>query len=85
MKAVLQVAEGIDGFDYDVFFRQYANNWKIKTSKVMEMLQNNMDEHPLNYLRTNVTLQQFDKFFETYGIGEGDGMFLPEESRISVW
>ena len=85
VKAVLQIAEGIDGFDYDVFFRQYADNWKIKTSKVMEMLQNNMDEHPLNYLRTNVTLQQFDKFFETYGIGEGDGMFLPEENRISVW
>ena len=43
------------------------------------------DEHPLNFLRTNVTLQQFEKFYETFDIGPGDGMYLAPEDRIPVW
>ena len=30
-------------------------------------------------------LQQFDEFYETYGIKEGDGMYLAPEKRIRVW
>ena len=43
------------------------------------------DTHPLHYLRGNVTVQQFDEFLETYGIREGDGMYLAPEDRIAVW
>ena len=43
------------------------------------------DEHPLNYLRINVGLQQFDEFIETYDINPGDGMYLAPEYRICVW
>jgi len=45
----------------------------------------NQDSHPLNYLRTNVTLQQFDKFYETYSIQPGDNMYLAPDDRVSVW
>ncbi len=30
-------------------------------------------------------LQQFDEFLETYGIKEGDTMYLTPEDRIVVW
>lgn len=43
------------------------------------------DPHPLAYLRINVTLQQFEKFYETYEIKTGDGMYLELDKRISVW
>ena len=43
------------------------------------------DTYPLNFLRTNVTLQQFEKFYETFDIGPGDGMYLAPEDRIPVW
>ena len=43
------------------------------------------DEHPLNYLRTNVVLQQFQEFYDTYGVEPGDGMYLAPEERLSVW
>lgn len=43
------------------------------------------DPHPLSYLRVNVTAQQFDEFYETYGIKEGDNMYLAPEDRILVW
>ena len=43
------------------------------------------DLHAPAYLRTNVTLQQFDEFLETYDIKEGDNVYLAPEDRILVW
>ena len=33
----------------------------------------------------NVSAQMADGFYRTYGVKEGDGMFLPEDSRIVFW
>lgn len=84
MKCMLGLAEKIPDFDYDLFFRSYAHTWRCQTSLIKEM-EMSKNVHPLNFLRTNVTLQQFDKFFETYDIGPGDGMYLAPEDRILVW
>jgi putative endopeptidase len=84
VKCMLTLAEEIPDFDYDLFFRSYASLWVYQTSFMMEN-HRAQDEHPIGFLRTNVTLQQFDKFFETYGIGPGDGMYLAPEDRILVW
>ena len=43
------------------------------------------DVHPLNFLRTNVTVMQFDEFNETYDIQPGDGMYMDPAQRITVW
>ena len=43
------------------------------------------DPHPLHYLRTNVTVQQFDRFLEAFDIQEGDGMYLDPAERVLVW
>ena len=85
MKCMLALAEDIPDFDYDLFFRSFASMWARQTSYSMESSQVRDDEHPLGFFRTNVTLQQFEKFFETYGIGPGDGMYLAPEDRILVW
>ena len=85
MKCMLTIAEDIPDFDYDLFFRSFASMWVRQTSYNMESNQAREDEHPLGFFRTNVTLQQFEKFFETYGIGPGDGMYLAPEDRILVW
>ena len=85
MKCMLGLAEDIPDFDYDLFFRSFASMWARQTSYSVESSHARDDEHPLGFFRTNVTLQQFDKFFETYGIGPGDGMYLAPEDRILVW
>ena len=84
MKACLYTASKKENFDYDKFFRHFASLWVVQRSKDKE---NNYmsDVHPLNYLRVNVTLSQFDKFYETYGVREGDGMYVAPDKRISVW
>ena len=39
----------------------------------------------MKYLRINVVVQQFDEFLETYGIKEGDKMYLAPEDRVHIW
>ncbi len=85
MKAILMVVRNRENFNYDEFFRSYAQLWRMSRSLGKEMLYAEMDEHPLSYLRTNVTLMQFDEFIETYDIKEGDGMYCAPENRIKVW
>ena len=85
MKAVLELASRKESFDYDTFFRQFARIWSSQISYDMERYLFENDEHPLDYLRINVTLAQYDEFTKTYDIQEGDGMFIPEGKRVKVW
>ena len=85
LRIVLHLAKEDPSFDYDLFFRSYARLWKnnvpLETEKSLYL----GDEHPLAFYRINVGLQQFDEFYETYGITEEDKMYLAPEKRIKVW
>ena len=85
MKCMLAIAANDPDFDYDLFFRSYAAIWRMQCSKEYELQLAKTDVHPLAYLRINVTLQQFEEFYETYDIQPGDGMYLAPEERIAVW
>ncbi len=85
IKCMLFMAKKIDGFDYDKFFRANAAMWaRVGTVEFIESCATT-DSHPLHYLRTNVSCAQFDEFIDTYGIKEGDGMYIAPEDRIAVW
>ena len=85
VKIMLQLAKDIENFDYDKFFRAYAYLWREPVMKLSDVPSRAQNEHPLEYLRTNVTLAQFDEFVETYDIQPGDGMYIPENQRIKIW
>lgn len=76
-----------DGLDvnYDDFFMADAKCWRRLLTKngVQERLK--IDSHAPDFLRVNVTVSQFDKFYETYDIKEGDMMYTKPEDRLSVW
>lgn len=85
MAVMLDIAKTYPDFDYDLFFRSYAEQWcKVFVEAGMNSLIK-VDVHAMAYVRVNYTLQLFDEFYETYGIKEGDGMYLPPENRIKVW
>ncbi len=71
--------------DYSEFFETDANVWfEIATKeRVITNLKNN--PHAPSCLRANVNLAQFDEFYETYGIKEGDKMYTAPEDRLKVW
>lgn len=85
IKAVLYMVKDEPGFDYDEFFRAYAAVWRMQISEEAELSLMDMDIHPLSFYRININLQQFEEFYDTYDIKPGDGMYLAEEKRISVW
>lgn len=85
VKAALLAAAEIPDFDYEEFFRNYAKLWFMQQDYHAEYLTLEQDEHPLAFLRVNVTLQQFEKFLEIFHIVPGDGMYPEDENRIAVW
>ena len=85
VKVALALAKKVENFDYDKFFRTLAYLWSSSTMALDAVPGRAKDEHPLNYLRVNVTLGQFDEFNETYDIQPGDGMYIPEEQRVKIW
>ncbi len=85
MKCALRVGAGVEGFDNQKFFEAYAKLWAVKVVKSTELSRAQTNEHPLSYLRTNVTVMQFDEFQKAFDVKEGDGMYLAPEDRICVW
>ena len=81
----LEIAKTINDFDYDLFFKTFAKMWLIKAVTEDRLQERIVNEHPFNYLRVNVTLAQFDEFNETYDIGPGDRMYIPEDQRVAIW
>ena len=59
-----------------------AFRWHLVEQTLTNLLQ---DEHPRDYLRTNVPVQQFEEFYETYDVREGDNMYLAPEDRLLIW
>lgn len=87
MAVLLDIARDQPDFDYDLFFTSFAesNSHLILYSKATADIIISMDTHPMHYFRVNYTLQLFDEFYGTYGIKEGDVMYLPPEKRFKVW
>lgn len=82
LQVTLDATEGIAGFDYEKFFESFSNYlfMSIPSRENAQLLLS--DEHPLHYIRANVSAQMAERFYDTYGVREGDGMYLPESSRI---
>lgn len=85
IKAMLGIAEEHNDFDYDKFFRSYAHIWKsAETPEFIDRLIKT-DVHALAFLRVNAIVQQYEKFFGTYKIQKGAGMYLAPDERVAVW
>jgi len=84
IKCSLEIGKDLGNFDNKAFFEYYAESWRQKlTMKGADYMVG--DEHPMNWVRINVNLMQFDEFVEAFDIKEGDGMYLDPEDRINVW
>ena len=55
---------------------------KSSYGRVIRLLNNS---HPMDYLRVNTVLQQYDEFLDCYDIKEGDGMYLAPADRVNIW
>lgn len=71
--------------DYAKYFQAYAKSWsKAMTRENAEFLAQ-FDEHSSANLRTNRVVSNFQEFYDTFQVKEGDGMYIPPEDRIKIW
>ena len=66
-------------------FIAWAQLWTEKTTDAFITNQVMTNEHPPNNYRATAALQHVDAFYEAFGIGEGDPMWLPPEKRVRAW
>ncbi|MBQ9583464.1 MAG: M13 family metallopeptidase [Bacteroidales bacterium] len=76
----------IDGFTPDQrFYLSYGIIWAQNITDQEKARLTNMDPHSLAENRVNVSLRNFQTFFDAFDIKEGDPMFRAEEERVHIW
>ena len=85
MALAIDLGSSIEGFDFDKMFTEYSNVWATVYSQSYDSSSMVIDAHPPDGARVNMPVQQFQKFMDTFGVTEGDGMYLAPEDRVSIW
>ena len=76
----------IDGFTRaQRFYLSYGAIWAQNIRDEEKIRLTNMDVHSLAVNRVNVSVRNFQSFFDAWDIHEGDKMFRPEEERVHIW
>ena len=76
----------IDGFTpAQRFYLSYGAIWEQNITDEEKARLTNMDVHSLAKNRVNVSIRNFQTFFDAFDIKEGDPMFRPESERVHIW
>ncbi len=67
------------------FYLSYGAIWAQNIREEEKIRLTNLDVHSLAKNRVNVSLRNFQTFFDAFDIQEGDPMFRPEEERVHIW
>lgn len=82
---VLDIAKKEEKLNLKDLFENYATIWReVSTDELKEYLLSN-DPHSPKKVRVNAVLSQFEDFYETYDIKEGDKMYVKPEDRVGIW
>ncbi len=85
LAAALEAAKQEADFSAEDYFRNFARIWRGKARPEFLQLLLTTDVHAPGKLRTNVQLPNFDEFFETFDVQEGDGMWRAPQDRVVIW
>ncbi|KYB01565.1 endopeptidase [Streptococcus pneumoniae] len=83
--AALEAAKREADFSAEEFFYNFGRIWRMKGRPEFMKLLASVDVHAPAKLRVNVQVPNFDDFFTTYDVKEGDGMWRSPEERVIIW
>ena len=76
----------IDGFTPEQrFYLSYGAIWAQNITDEEKVRLTKLDVHSLAVNRVNVSLRNFQTFFDAFGIKDGDPMWRPESERVHIW
>nr|WP_297172955.1 M13 family metallopeptidase [uncultured Agathobaculum sp.] len=84
-QCILEAAQREQNPDLETLFRAMANTWCSTMPRETAAYYATLDVHAQDKLRANRVLQTLDEFYTTFGITEGDGMWVAPEDRVAIW
>ncbi len=85
VSCILEIASHLENPDYDALFRSAAYCWAQSAPRSYLAYITASDVHSSAKLRINRVFQNNQIFYDTYGIKEGDGMYVAPEDRVQIW
>jgi len=77
------VIDGLTGAER--FFLSWAQAWQMKArdEEVIRLI--SIDPHAPSEFRCNQIVRNIDDFYEAFQVNDGDALWLPPESRVTIW
>ena len=85
MSCMLDIMKDLENPDYKAFFESWARTWKMVATEEYQALLLQQDAHSPHKVRVNSVVSQFQEFYDTYDIKEGDGMYVKPEDRLKIY
>ena len=82
---ITEIAGQQEDPDYAALYTAVAETWYASYPRQTRMYLAQNDVHAPDKLRANVVLQNFDAFYDAFGITEDDAMWLAPDQRVSIW
>ncbi|MDE2430975.1 MAG: M13 family metallopeptidase, partial [Burkholderiales bacterium] len=67
------------------FFMGFGQVWRGKLREKESIIRIKTDPHSPPEFRANGSLRNMTPFYQSFGIKEGDKMYLPPADRVSIW
>ncbi len=85
MACTLDIMREMKDANYEEYFINFAKIWCLKGRQEYLQLLLNVDVHGPAILRANMTVRNFDEWYQTFGVTKKDKMYMPEKKRVVVW
>lgn len=85
VSCITEIVSHLDNPNYEALYKSIAKN--MDQAQAVNMMQyiSQTNVHCLDKLRTNRTIVNDQKFYDTFGIKENDGMYVAPEDRVHIW
>jgi putative endopeptidase len=77
------VIDGLSGAER--FFLSWAQVWQYQARAEEVARRLAIDPHSPPEFRCNQIVRNIDEFYETFGVGEGDDLWLEPAERVTIW
>jgi putative endopeptidase len=77
------VIDGLSGAER--FFLSWAQVWQYQARAEEVARRLAIDPHSPPEFRCNQIVRNIDEFYETFGVGEGDALWLEPAERVTIW
>lgn len=71
--------------DYKTLYDSMTKVWRSSYPRAMKQYLQQNDLHSPDKLRGSLVFQNFETFYDAFGITKNDGMWLAPEKRVTIW